>query len=262
MTNDRDCKESIAGSTNGGSHCASQRTPSPTPSPRAVASARAAVVASVGNLLDAQLQTRATGLHGGAAALERQKRDVAEATAGLRRERERLAREAEGATRRIKELGNVQNWAEVLERELLVLEETVRLAGGGADHDDEDDDDDDDDMNRNRNNNSQQDGSQSSCRCSECDMAQQKGRGEEAATTQSKEQVGEELVHEDMERHQADSAWYPHGSRSAWSEASRSLVEPPEVSSLGTEHIKSSDTASPSTASPKDNDARLPFGFL
>ncbi|PHH66424.1 hypothetical protein CDD81_7479 [Ophiocordyceps australis] len=229
----KDSKESMAGSTDGGSHCATQRTPSPTPSPRAVASARAAVVASVGNLLDTQLQTRATGLHGGAAALERQRRDVVEATAGLRRERQRLAREAEGATRRIKELGNVQNWAEVLERELLVLEETVRLAAAGdADHGDDDDDDDDDD-------NGQQGDSQSSCRCSECEMAQQQGHDEVGAAAQSKEQAGEQQADTeqpdamDMERPEADSAW---------SEASRSLVEPLEMSSLGTEHIKSSHT--------------------
>ena len=37
--------------------------------------------------------------------------------------------------RKIKELGNVQNWAEVLERDFLVLEETMRLVreGSGSD---------------------------------------------------------------------------------------------------------------------------------
>lgn len=32
----------------------------------------------------------------------------------------------------VKELGNVQNWAEMLERDFLVLQETVRLANGGG----------------------------------------------------------------------------------------------------------------------------------
>ena len=33
---------------------------------------------------------------------------------------------AEQAREKLKELGDIQNWAEVLERDLLVLEETVR----------------------------------------------------------------------------------------------------------------------------------------
>lgn len=32
----------------------------------------------------------------------------------------------------VKELGNVQNWAEMLERDFLVLGETIRLANGGG----------------------------------------------------------------------------------------------------------------------------------
>ncbi|KAG5953784.1 hypothetical protein E4U53_002640 [Claviceps sorghi] len=114
---------------------------------RHVAEARAAVVASIGNLVDSELQSRAGLLHGNAAALDRQERDVLRATDRLRREREKLAREADGAARKIKELGNVQNWAEVLERGFLVLEETVRLADGGDDEDD---------------------GHDGSCSCSEC----------------------------------------------------------------------------------------------
>jgi len=34
----------------------------------------------------------------------------------------------------VKELGNVQNWAEMLERDFLVLSETIRLANGGGSH--------------------------------------------------------------------------------------------------------------------------------
>lgn len=54
------------------------------------------------------------------------------ATAGLRREREKLEREAGRAERGLREIGSVQNWAEVLEREFLVLEETMRLAREGS----------------------------------------------------------------------------------------------------------------------------------
>ena len=126
------------------------------PSPdtqRHVVEARAAVVASMGNLLDSKLQSRARVLHENAAALDKQEREVLRATEGLRRETDKLAREADVAAKKVKELGNVQNWAEVLERGFLVLEETVRLAnreGSGGESDDADG------------------GSGGSCSCSDC----------------------------------------------------------------------------------------------
>ncbi|GJD04176.1 hypothetical protein ColKHC_13001 [Colletotrichum higginsianum] len=94
---------------------------------RNISEARAAVVASIGNMLDGELQTRARMLHSNAAALDKQERDVVRATDALRKENDKLARFAGDAARRVKELGNVQNWAEVLERDFLVLEETLRL---------------------------------------------------------------------------------------------------------------------------------------
>ncbi|RYP93765.1 hypothetical protein DL770_000137 [Monosporascus sp. CRB-9-2] len=123
--------------------------------PRHVAEARAALVATVSNLLDTELQGRASLLHGNAAALERQRRDVSRAAEGLRRENDRLARLARDAGKAVKELGNVQNWAEVLERDFLVLEETVRLVKRGDGEEDEED-------------GGSSDGSGGSCSCSEC----------------------------------------------------------------------------------------------
>ncbi|KXJ97194.1 hypothetical protein Micbo1qcDRAFT_156002 [Microdochium bolleyi] len=90
--------------------------------------ARDALIASMSNLLDHKLQTRASQLHSNSAALAKQEKDVAQATEGLRKETAKLERVARDAGRRVKELGNVQNWAEVLERDLLVIEETIRLA--------------------------------------------------------------------------------------------------------------------------------------
>jgi len=90
--------------------------------------ARDAIIASMSNLLDHKLQTRATQLHSNSAALAKQEADVARATEGLRKETMKLERVAKDAGRKVKELGNVQNWAEVLERDLLVIEETIRLA--------------------------------------------------------------------------------------------------------------------------------------
>ncbi|KAI5928113.1 hypothetical protein F4810DRAFT_179550 [Camillea tinctor] len=104
-----------------------------------VSEARAALVASVSNMLDSELQSRAGLLHANAAALGKQERDVERATDGLRRENDKLARVARDAGRKIKELGNVQNWAEVLERDFLVLEETMRIVRGDDDDDDEED---------------------------------------------------------------------------------------------------------------------------
>lgn len=62
---------------------------------------------------------------------------MAKATDGLRKENDKLAKVVRDAGRKIKELGNVQNWAEVLERDFMVLEETMRLVRGGADSDDD-----------------------------------------------------------------------------------------------------------------------------
>lgn len=105
-----------------------------------VAEARAALVASMSNMLDSELQSRASLLHANTAALSRQERDVAKATDALRKENDKLARVVKDAGRKIKELGNVQNWAEVLERDFLVLEETMRLVRGSGGNSDDDDD--------------------------------------------------------------------------------------------------------------------------
>ena len=110
------------------------RAPSP-PSARHTTEARTALVASLSNLLDAELHPRATALHAGSAALAKQERELARATGALAAETGRLSREAEVAGRGVKMLGNVQNWAEVLEREFLVLEETVRIVKEGDDDD-------------------------------------------------------------------------------------------------------------------------------
>lgn len=78
--------------------------------------------------MDSELQWRASTLHSNASVLNKQAQDVQRATDGLRRENIKLAREAVAAAHKLKEIGNVQNWAEVLERDFLVIEETIRLA--------------------------------------------------------------------------------------------------------------------------------------
>ncbi|KAI1460927.1 hypothetical protein F4805DRAFT_350117 [Annulohypoxylon moriforme] len=94
--------------------------------------ARAALVASMSNMLDSELQSRASLLHSNAAVLTKQEKDVAKGTEALRKENDKLEKLARDTERKIKELGNVQNWAEVLERDFLVLEETMRLVREGS----------------------------------------------------------------------------------------------------------------------------------
>lgn len=54
------------------------------------------------------------------------------ATEALRKEGDKLKKVADEGMRRVKELGNVQNWAEMLERDFLVLGETLRLVERGS----------------------------------------------------------------------------------------------------------------------------------
>lgn len=216
----------------------------------------------MGNLLDSELQTRASILHENAAALDKQERDVLRATEGLRREREKLAKEADGAARRVKELGNVQNWAEVLERGFLVLEETVRLANRedsegsgscscsdcGGSHDDDDDGD-----------GGSEDGGEfgEGMMDVDVDLANSMHRDGNKVSLgdvdkgKSKERLALGTGDEDVDM----ATETEDGERSAWSDASRSLMEPD--SSTGTGRAKGSETASLSTESLKDVDGRV-----
>lgn len=103
-------------------------------SSRAQEEARAAVVASLesaGSSYDAQYQRRAADLHSNAAAIEKQENQLKKQTAALAKESAKWQKEVDKATRGVNEIGHVQNWAEMMERDLLVLEETLRLAEGG-----------------------------------------------------------------------------------------------------------------------------------
>jgi hypothetical protein len=60
------------------------------------------------------------------------------ATESLRKENDKLGKLAATHAKKVKEIGNVQNWAEMLEREFVILEETLRVVrGGGGDESDE-----------------------------------------------------------------------------------------------------------------------------
>ncbi len=200
------------------------------PSPetqRHITEARAAVVASIGNMLDTQLQSRAAILHENATALNKQEQDVIQATEGLRAEREKLAREADTAAKRLKEIGNVQNWAEVVERGFVLVEETLRLANGGGSEGSVSGSD-----------------TASVCSCSECGREE---AGEDEAP--SGEDMDVDAV-EDRTKGKAveadgDIMMQSDAEHGAMSDASRTLLE--AGSSNGTGAAKNSETESVAT---------------
>lgn len=217
---------------------------------RHIAEARAAIVASIGNMLDTELQGRAEMLHANASALDKQERGVRAATDGLRREREKLAREADTAARKLKEVGNVQNWAEVLERGFLVLEETVRLAT-------RDDDDGADGYSRSWSGSGSRSGG-SECSCSDCgrtldgrlgdvageddDIEEGRGGGGGGGRDgQGKMDVDGEVL--DKGKGREEDAVMMDGVE-AMSDASQSLFDGESSSASGTAIAKNSETAS------------------
>lgn len=106
---------------------------SSTDAARRTAEARAAVtasLASVGASVDNDLRTRTADLHANAEAISKQEKELAKQTAALARESEKWQKLLDGGTKKLNEVGDIQNWAEMIERDLLVLEETVRLVDG------------------------------------------------------------------------------------------------------------------------------------
>ncbi|KAJ5089718.1 GCN5-like 1 [Penicillium argentinense] len=84
-----------------------------------------ATLHSVGTNLEAPLRDRATTITANEAALQRQETELAETTARLAKQNAQLAGLADEARDGLKEIGDVQNWAEMIERDLLVLEDMM-----------------------------------------------------------------------------------------------------------------------------------------
>lgn len=102
-------------------------------SQRRTAEARDAVTASlssVGSPYEADLQRRAADLHTNSKAIEKQEKELIKQTAALAQQTAQWQKLADTSTKKLKEIGDVQNWAEVIERDLVVIEETLRLAEG------------------------------------------------------------------------------------------------------------------------------------
>jgi hypothetical protein len=84
-----------------------------------------ATLHSVGTNLEQPLRDRAATITANEAALQRQEAELAEHTARLARQNASWAGLAEETREGLKEIGDVQNWAEMIERDLLVLEEMM-----------------------------------------------------------------------------------------------------------------------------------------
>jgi hypothetical protein len=101
-----------------------------------IAEAKAAVtasLASVGNTIDVDLQSRARDMHANAAAISKQEGKLEFNTADLAKSNAKWKKELDANTRQLNQFGDLQNWAEMLERDILVLEEVVRLKEGRPD---------------------------------------------------------------------------------------------------------------------------------
>ncbi|PGH18342.1 hypothetical protein AJ80_04520 [Polytolypa hystricis UAMH7299] len=95
------------------------------------AEARAAFTASlqsVGANLDTDLRARATNLHENSTAIAKQEDELKRTTKGLAKQSNELEKLANQGRDGLKEIGDIQNWAELIERDLLIVEETLKLA--------------------------------------------------------------------------------------------------------------------------------------
>ncbi|KAL6717283.1 hypothetical protein ACLMJK_005198 [Lecanora helva] len=103
------------------------------PDPQRTAEARIAFTAhltSIGNSHISALETRVADIHSNSVAISKQEDELVKQTKKLEEESKKHQKVADDAGKKLKELGDIQNWAEVLERDLLVLEETMRIGEG------------------------------------------------------------------------------------------------------------------------------------
>ncbi|BCS08988.1 similar to An02g02310 [Aspergillus luchuensis] len=98
-------------------------------------SAFSATLLNIGGTHASPLVERAHTITENAAALDKQQAELEAHTAALAKQNESWDKLAGEARDGLKEIGDVQNWAEVVERELLVLEEMMGYVESKGDHD-------------------------------------------------------------------------------------------------------------------------------
>ncbi|KAI4095171.1 MAG: hypothetical protein LQ339_007331 [Xanthoria mediterranea] len=106
------------------------------PSPQQVDEARTAFTASLlsagTSTVQSDLQARAGDLHANAAAIDKQEQELLKETKNLGNESDKWQKLVDDGARGVKETGDVQNWAEMLERDLCVLEDTMAMTEEGG----------------------------------------------------------------------------------------------------------------------------------
>ncbi|KAL8827616.1 MAG: hypothetical protein Q9191_003079 [Dirinaria sp. TL-2023a] len=81
----------------------------------------------------APLQSRASDIHNASQRIDAQQQSLETTTNKVAKEEKQYEKVAEDAGAKLKELGDVQNWAEMLERDLLVLEDMMDTVEGEED---------------------------------------------------------------------------------------------------------------------------------
>ncbi|EKV06373.1 GCN5-like 1 [Penicillium digitatum] len=114
-------------------------TPNPTADPnttddrqqKEALAAFTATLHSVGTNLEAPLRDRAANIHTNTAALEIQEAELAGNTLRLAWQNQQWTKFADETREGFKEIGDIQNWAEMIERDLLALEEMMDVVERG-----------------------------------------------------------------------------------------------------------------------------------
>lgn len=88
---------------------------------------------TLGSSVDLELRDRITNIHSNAAALDNQSKTLRNRTNQLAKTTKQWGGMADSARGKLKEIGDIQNWAEMIEHDLALIEETMRIV-----HDDED----------------------------------------------------------------------------------------------------------------------------
>ncbi|KAI5856054.1 GCN5-like protein 1-domain-containing protein [Tricharina praecox] len=82
---------------------------------------------TLGSTVDLELRERMTTIHSNAAALDNQSKSLRNKTTQLAKTTKQWSGMADGARGKLKEIGDIQNWAEMIEHDLLLIEETLRI---------------------------------------------------------------------------------------------------------------------------------------
>ncbi|EEH36281.1 hypothetical protein PAAG_00604 [Paracoccidioides lutzii Pb01] len=106
-------------------------TTAPTTHTQETAEAKIAFTASltsVGTNLDADLRQRAQALHNNDGVIKKQEEKLRKTIQDLEKQSRELEKLADQGREGLKEVGDLQNWAELIEQDILIVEESLCLA--------------------------------------------------------------------------------------------------------------------------------------